>query len=124
MDALGHVNNAKFFTYFEAARMEYLKEVGLWKRGQRDQGPLLVAESMNFRRQVVADQTIEIGVRISEARQRSYVMEVVMRDEQHNAVADGNCVLAWVDYAAQKAIAIPERIRELIKPPRPADTSA
>jgi acyl-CoA thioesterase FadM len=95
--------------------MEYLKEIGLWSLDPREQGPILVAESMNFRRQLTADQSIEVGVRISEARRRSYVMEVVMRDGQGNTVADGNCVIAWVDYASQKAVAIPERIRELVK---------
>ena len=29
MDALGHVNNIIYFRYFESARMEYLRQIGL-----------------------------------------------------------------------------------------------
>ncbi len=113
MDALGHVNNAKYFTYFETVRMEYLREIGLWKASHNEQGPILVAESMNFRKQLVADQAIEVGVRISEARNRSFVVQVVMLDAVQNLVAEGDCVLAWMDFATQRAIPVPEKVREI-----------
>ena len=113
MDALGHVNNAKYFTYFETVRMSYLREIGLWKAGHNEQGPILVAESMNFRKQLVADQTIEVGVRISEARNRSFVMQVIMLDDTQNLAAEGDCVMAWMDFKTQKAIPIPEKVREV-----------
>ncbi|HEY3128889.1 MAG TPA: thioesterase family protein [Acidobacteriota bacterium] len=113
MDALGHVNNAKYFTYFETVRMSYLRQIGLWKEGRNEQGPILVAESMNFRRQLVADQTIEVGVRISEARNRSFVMQVIMLDDTQKTAAEGDCVMAWMDFTTQKAIPIPEKVREI-----------
>jgi acyl-CoA thioester hydrolase len=112
MDALGHVNNAKFFTYFETVRMAYLCNVGLWK-GQSDQGPILVAESMNFCKQLVAGQVIQVGVQVGEARNRSFVMRVVMLDADGQLAAEGDCVLAWVDYASNKAIPIPEQVRKI-----------
>ncbi|MHA2239162.1 MAG: acyl-CoA thioesterase, partial [Candidatus Hodarchaeales archaeon] len=29
MDSFGHVNNTKFFKYFETARIKYFEEIGL-----------------------------------------------------------------------------------------------
>lgn len=117
MDAMGHVNNAKYFSYFEAVRMAYLQELGLWKTGHNKEGPILVAESMNFRKPLVANQTIQVGVRVSEARNRSFVMQVAMFNENRDLVAEGDCVLAWIDFVNQKPIPIPAKVREIAHPP-------
>ena len=60
MDAYGHVNNAKYFTYCESARMSYFDAVRLDEfRGAESHGPAVVTATCNFRRQVHHPASLE-----------------------------------------------------------------
>ncbi len=50
MDSMGHVNNAKYFTYCESARMSYFAAVRMTELREGDlHGPALAAAHLNFR---------------------------------------------------------------------------
>jgi acyl-CoA thioester hydrolase len=117
MDALGHVNNAKYFTYCESARISYFDLLEFWKYREHDrQGPALVTATCNFRQQVHYRATLEIGARVSEIRHRSLVLEYeIYRQGSGELVADGTSVVAWVDYDINKAIPLPEELRAAIQ---------
>ena len=52
VDSMGHVNNAKYFTYCESARMSYFAAVDLSDHRREQHGPALAAANLNFRQQV------------------------------------------------------------------------
>ncbi len=62
MDPLGHVNNTRFFRWFESARVAYLDraiiEMGCLPPAV---GPILAAIDCNYRRQVIYPDTIDVG---------------------------------------------------------------
>jgi acyl-CoA thioester hydrolase len=117
MDAMGHVNNAKYFTYCESARISYFYAVELWKHREHDrQGPALVTANLNFRQQVHYPADLEVGVRCSEIRNRSFTLEYeIYRQGTDECVADGASVVVWTDYAANKAIPLPEGLKTAIR---------
>jgi len=113
MDALGHVNNAKFFTYFESGRLGYFQRLDLTRfRRHESEGPGLVSATCHFRQQVRYPDTLEVGVRVSEVRTRSYTFVVELyRKGTDVLVAEGTSVGVWVDYRAGKAVPVPDAMR-------------
>jgi len=113
MDAQGHVNNTVYFTYCESARVELFRKTGFrGKQAGSTVGPTLVHASCDFKRQVVYPATLDIGIRVDRIGQRSVklVYGIFCHDtDELSALATS--VNAWVDYAANRAVEIPEEIR-------------
>jgi acyl-CoA thioester hydrolase len=115
MDAVGHVNNAAFFTYCESARIEYFDEIGVGRFTEAPEGPALVQATLNFRRQVRHPAVLEVGVRVDEVRSRSFRMDyVIFFEATETVVADGTSVVVWTDYRAGRAIEVPATVREAV----------
>ena len=57
MDALGHVNNARFFTWFESARIAMFQRIGVATSGPSAIGPILATTTCDFLRTVVYPAT-------------------------------------------------------------------
>jgi acyl-CoA thioester hydrolase len=116
VDQMGHVNNAKYFTYCESARMSYFAAIDLERYRVERHGPALVAATLNFRRQVHWPAALEVGVRTAEVGRSSFRHEYVLfRAGGDEVVADGSGVVAWVDYAAGRAVPLPDALREAIR---------
>lgn len=113
MDAQGHVNNAMYFTYCESARVEMFRETGFrGKQAGSAVGPTLVHASCDFKRQVVYPAILDVGIRVEKIGQRSVKLVYgifFQGTDELSAVATS--VNAWVDYAANRAVEIPEEIR-------------
>ncbi len=117
MDALGHVNNAAYFTYCESARMSYFAAIELERHaaGERH-GPSLVAAHLNFRRQVHYPAELDVAARVVEVGRSSFRHEyVIFRRGGDEVVADGHGVIVWVDYAAGRSVPLPDSLREAIQ---------
>lgn len=121
MDAMGHVNNAAYFTYCESARMRYFTEIDIedGKEGA-EHGPAVVTATCNFRRQVHWPATLAVGVRAARMGRSSFTLEYALfleatDEEGDEPVADGSSVVVWVDYGAGESIPLPEALRERIR---------
>jgi acyl-CoA thioester hydrolase len=116
MDAMGHVNNACYFTYCESARMSYFQAILMNSHREAPKhGPALVSATCNFRRQVHWPARLEVGARAGEIHRRSFELEYGIFDrETGEVVADGTSVVVWVDYDAGKAIPLPEGLKTAI----------
>jgi acyl-CoA thioester hydrolase len=114
MDAMGHVNNIMYFQYLESARVGYLESLGWDSRDASPsrQGPVVVAQAFNHRRQLYYPAEVEVGVRVGEIRRRSFRLEhAVYRRGTEEIIGDGSTALAWLDYAVGSAVEIPPAIR-------------
>jgi acyl-CoA thioester hydrolase len=114
MDALGHVNNILYFQYLESARIAFFEARG-WNSadiGPTGHGPVVVAQTFNYRRQLRYPTEVEVGVACTEVRRRSFVLAYgLFRKGDDELVGDGHTVLTWLDYAAGKAVEIPPELR-------------
>lgn len=115
MDALGHVNNVKFFTYDESARLEYFQQLmrddpRFWK----DYGLILARIEADFLAQLRLPAQLEIGFRIRRIGRTSLSTEAAMfRGPELVAVTRG--VLVWFDYAASRPLPVPGAVRLRIR---------
>lgn len=117
MDAISHVNNAKFFTYFEIARIIYCDKVGGWlKYGSADIGPILASTNCDFLLPLHYPCTVIVGAKVSKLGNTSMVMDYVIRlKDSQTIVATGSSVLVMYDYKKNKKTPIPDDVRKKIK---------
>lgn len=115
MDTLGHVNNAKFFTYDEQARLEYFQLFdgvvpGMWTQ----QGLILAKLGCDFLQQLHYPATLDVGLRISRfGRSGMETVGAMFEGERLVAVTAG--VVVWFDYQLQKTAPIPDAVKALIR---------
>ena len=110
MDALGHVNNSRYLTYFEQARVAWLGTLeGVWTR---EAGPVLARITCDFRRPITYPAALEVEVSIIRLGHTSLTLQHAIRlDGQATVVAEGEAVVVWIDYATGRPVPLPDRVR-------------
>lgn len=117
LDPQGHVNNAKYLTYFEQARVYYLIQLGLFTRDQSfmDIGVIIADIHITYHAPVRYEDKVKIGVRTSRIGTKSLTFEQnVVRDGTGEVLAAGTVVLVAFDYRGHKTIPVPEEWRKII----------
>jgi acyl-CoA thioester hydrolase len=116
LDPQGHVNNAKYMTYMEQARISYVHELGLWKGGSFDELGIILADMhITYLEPVVYGQPVRVGVRISRLGNKSLTMEHSLEDAKTGQeLAKASTVLVAYDYKRKASIPIPTEWREKI----------
>lgn len=115
MDALGHVNNARFFTYDESARLEYFRllmqdDPRFW----HDYGMILAHIEADFLSQLKPPAELAIGFRIGKLGRTSLRTEAAMfLGEQ--AVAITRAVIVWFDYRNSTPLPIPDAVKAKVR---------
>lgn len=115
LDALGHVNNAVYLTYFEIVRTRY------WKRlfglpPADDWGFVMVRTECNYRSPALLGETIAIATRVSALRNSSFTFEYRLTERRTGRlIADGLSVQACYDRKSGRTVRIPEAMRQRIK---------
>jgi acyl-CoA thioester hydrolase len=113
MDMMGHVNNAKYFTYLETARIDWFVAAGCAPDPQGE-GPVLINASCTFLKQLEYPGEIEIRTFVGAFGRSSFETyhEIRRVDQPEVLAAEGAAKVVWVDFVAGKSRALPEEIRE------------
>lgn len=112
MDALGHVNNAMFFTYDESVRLAYFSELmkgdaKFWN----EYGLILAHIEADFLSQLKPPATLDLGFRIAKVGRTSLQTEAGMfLGDQLIAITRG--VVVWFDYRTSTPLPVPDDVRE------------
>ncbi|MBO9369092.1 MAG: acyl-CoA thioesterase [Chloroflexi bacterium] len=117
LDPQGHLNNAKYLTYFEQARIQYLIHLGLFRPGQSflEIGIILAEARVTFLKPVHFGQSVEVCVRVIRLGNKSFETEYLLRDRQtHEELARGSSVQVTYDYHTAQTIPIPPTWRQAI----------
>jgi len=116
MDAFGHVNNARYFTWFESCRSVYFLRLGLRMDGPSSLGPILASITCDYLAPVVYPASLVAAARVTKIGNTSFSMEYGLwkKDTPDHLVARGTSVQVLFDYAAQKKMRVPDAIRDAI----------
>jgi acyl-CoA thioester hydrolase len=117
LDPQGHVNNAKYMTYFEQVRVHYLLCLGLFEEDHSftNIGIILAEVKVTFLAPVQYGTDCRVGMRISHLGKKSMTAEYTLIDAASNKeLATGSAVLVGYDYRTNETIPIPEEWREKI----------
>ena len=115
LDAIGHVNNAVYFSYFEWARTRYWFDFK-GKRGTRDLDFIVAHAECDFRRELKLAEQIEACVRIGEIRNSSFDFENEIRVSDGGEVAaTGKVTAVLYSWQRNEKMRFTEEMREKIR---------
>jgi acyl-CoA thioester hydrolase len=113
-DAMGHVNHAVYFTYFEQCRLTS------WRKLTGSPTPhtrvIIARAECNYRAPAHFGDELEVAMAVGEIGRSSFTLqyEIVNAASGEN-VADGKTVMVSYDYAAGKTTPLPHGTRELLE---------
>lgn len=117
IDAMGHVNNAVFFAYFETVRIKYLGEVmrqGILGTELLDLPLILVNATCTYKSPALLTEVLRMGTGISRFGTKSFDMLYEVQGEDGRLVAYGKAVQVMYDYITREAFPIPDDLRRFI----------
>ena len=115
MDALGHVNNARFFTWFESARIALFARIGVATSRPAQSGPILATTTCDFLKPVVFPAKLAVSVSVTAVGETSITMAYEVGDAAGSSVyARGTSVAVLIDYASMKKVRVPDDVRAAI----------
>lgn len=120
-DAMGHVNNAVYLTYFESARAGYYQAVtGLTIEGSATSpvNIILASARLDFRSPAFFGEELLVACRIGWAGRSSFSFEYRVeagpdsKQGPGRLVAEGETVQVMYDYAASRPVRVPPDLLE------------
>lgn len=117
LDPQGHLNNAKYLTFFEQARIFYFVQLGLFKPGISflEIGVIMADVQLSFLAPVLFGMDIRVGVKTTRLGNKSFdVKQGLIDPTAGTELCTGQVVLVTYDYHSGKTIPIPQDWREKI----------
>lgn len=116
MDALGHLNHAAYLTYMESARVDVYIQLGYSGiRKEMDESTILGSMDVHYLAQVKHPASLDVGHRICRVGTKSFdFISAVFHEEK--PVCSALFKLVAFNYKLNKAIPVPEKIRENCRP--------
>jgi acyl-CoA thioester hydrolase len=118
VDAFGHVNNAKYLTYIEQARVKYFNDIVDWTYDWSKEGIILAKAEINFVNPVLFRDDIIVLTRCARLGNKSFDLQyqiIKMLDGEETLMADGTTVMVAFNYIHKKSIELPEDWKQAIR---------
>lgn len=116
MDSFSHVNNAKYFTYFESARIRYFEMIDVMSHMEKTgEGPILASTRCRFKIPLTYPDTLSLGVRVSRLETDRFLMDYIVVSHRKQAIAAvGDGLIVYVNYKTSGKTAVPDSVRARI----------
>ncbi|WED42771.1 acyl-CoA thioesterase [Legionella cardiaca] len=110
MDALGHVNNGRYFDYFQQSRIEWLESLHLDMN--QPIGPVVIHVACTFLKPIIYPAMLSLVSSVHSLGNSSIMMdhEIYQNDI---LMTQGTSKIVWVNYIENKSVPIPDVIRKL-----------
>jgi acyl-CoA thioester hydrolase len=112
MDALGHVNNGRYFDYFQQARLEWLESLNFDLK--QSIGPVVVHVACTFLKPLIYPATLTLNSSLLSQGRSSLSMEHEIYQGE-TLMTQGLSKIVWVDYLKNKSVPLPEGITNYFK---------
>ena len=111
IDALGHVNNAVYLSYFEQSRMHFFAQL-IGKKWDWNQFGLLVAKNeITYKIPILLNDNVEIHVGCKHVGSKSFIIDYrieINREGKAAVAAFGESVLVSFNHSLGQTSEIPE----------------
>ena len=117
LDAMGHVNNAVYLTYFEESRVEYFRALSRGSGIAPEDMEFVVAEiKCVYHSPAMLQERLLVGIRASQVGNKSFRFEYRIEEkETGRLVASGYSVQGSYDYSARRSVPLPKELLEGIR---------
>jgi acyl-CoA thioester hydrolase len=112
IDKMGHVNNAKYLTYFEQARMCYFEKVVGEKFDWSEEGIILAKAEIDFIFPLKLEHKIQIQTKCTKLGNKSFDLEYIVNTIDQQVAAKGKTIMVCYNYKLGQTIPIPTLWRE------------
>ena len=111
-DQMGVVYHGNYATYFEVARTEWLRNLGVTYKGLEDNGIILpvISLSFNFVKSAKYDDLLTISVFLKKRPLVKIEFDYEIYNQNKEKISIGNSVLAFIDMKTNKPIKCPDYI--------------
>lgn len=111
-DALGHINNANYFTYMEDTRLQFLQHLGM-DFNNREASFVLASTTCDFIKQGYFGQILKVDVKIDKIGRSSITIRNDIREkESDDPIARGWATIVYFDRINQQSTPLPDWLRE------------
>ncbi|MGI0084219.1 MAG: acyl-CoA thioesterase [Nitrososphaerales archaeon] len=112
VDMMGHVNNARYLTYFETARTEHML-AAFGRRDPREMSVIIAHVEVDYKSPAKWNDELTVKIRPSALGTKSWTYEYEVTSE-NRLIAEGKSVQVAYDYKSGTAVALPVSIRALL----------
>ncbi|GGA86136.1 acyl-CoA thioesterase [Ornithinibacillus halotolerans] len=112
-DMFGHVNNVSPFIYFEEARIEYLKSVGIFNNDSSNEGIPIVADlQCDYLKQMYFQDSLELYVKASHIGNTSFDIHYMGVNQNDEVCITGRGRIVYINAATGKPLPLKNEIKE------------
>lgn len=110
-DPMGHVNNAVYLTYLEAARFDWWRRV-FGPSGLTEHGFIVARVEIDFRKPALPGERLIVRLRVDSLGRSSFTVAYeILNVRTREVVAEGKSVQVAYDYALGKSVTLSEGLR-------------
>jgi acyl-CoA thioester hydrolase len=112
-DVYGHVNNTRYFRFFEDARLKYWETLKITENdAPRTLAVIVASTSCKFRAPLTYPDDIVVGARVTNVDDTRFTMEFrIVSEKSNRLVANGDALMVAFDLADQQTVNLPEIIK-------------
>lgn len=115
LDAMNHVNNAVYMTYFEIARLAFWAEIA-GEDEARSRGLILAEQTCTYRSSARHNELLDVWLKPTAMRRSSFVYRYQITERASGRlIATGRSVQVAYDYAAERAIPLRDDYRAALE---------
>lgn len=116
MDAFNHVNNVRFFRWFESARIEYFRVAKAeYLLSNKSIGPILAHTHCDYLLPIQYPDTLIVQAKTSKIGQSSLTQDYQIVVQSTNKVhATGQAVMVMIDYQSGQKVDVDDSLKKLI----------
>ena len=117
IDMLKHVNNGKFPTFMETARIAFFNDIVAPKHEWQETGMIVARIEVDFKSPIFLHDTLVVETRVSLIGTKSMVFDydfIVMNDSGQTLKATGKTVMVCYHYIENRSLIVPDDWRRKI----------
>ena len=110
-DPMGHVNNAVYLTYLEAARFAWWRQA-FGPSGITDHGFIVARVEIDYRKPALPGERLIVRLRVVGLGKSSFTVAYeILNGRTHELVAEGKSVQVAFDYTQGKSVPLSDNLR-------------
>lgn len=114
-DMFGHMNNVSPFIYFEEARIDFMKHVGIFNlTAEPDSVPIVADLQCDYQKQVYFDEQLKLYVKVDNVGNSSMDIHYMALNHQEDICFTGRGKIVNINPSTGKPMPLTEEIKEKV----------
>lgn len=113
-DAMGIINNAKYFTYMEEGRFDFINKLNL--QYEKNETFIVAKATCEYIKPGQFGQTLNVETVLKEIGEKSLTLHTNIKDkDKEELIAKGEAIIVYYRIDLQKSLPLPEKLKDQLK---------